>query len=76
MLKADALEAEIATAGGFTEIQSAESSTERDIKCLKATHEEADTRDILHALDASKQHYERTGIVCRDTNILVLLVLF
>lgn len=76
MLKADALDAEIVTAGGFTEIQSAASSTGRDIKLLQATHEEADTRVILHALDAARQPYERTLIVCRDTDVLVLLIHF
>ena len=46
---ADALEADIVTAGGFTDIGGAASSKERDIQCLKASHEEADTRLILHA---------------------------
>ena len=62
---ADAFEAEIVTAGGFTDIEGAVSSKEQDIQCLKASHEEADTRLILHALE-----------LCRDTDVLVLLLHF
>ena len=46
---ADALEAEIVTAGVFTDIEGAALSKERDIQCLKASHEEAGTHPILHA---------------------------
>ena len=76
MQNADTLEAEIVTAGGFSETVGAASTNERDISCLKAAHEEADTRLILHALDASRQNYKRTIVVCRDTDVLVLLLHF
>ena len=68
-----ALEAEIVTAGGFTDIEGAASSKKRDIQCLKASHEEADTRLILHALDTCRQKYKRAIVMGRDTDVLVLL---
>ncbi|MES9882793.1 MAG: hypothetical protein ABW185_18145 [Sedimenticola sp.] len=67
---------EIVTAGGFSEIDAAKSSTGRDVNHLKADHEEADTRIILHAIDASQQGFERLNIVCKDTDVLVLLIHF
>ena len=46
---ADTLKAEIFTAAGSTEIKEVASSNERDIQCLKASHEKADTLLSLHA---------------------------
>ena len=51
-------------------------SPERDSGILSATHEEADTRILLHTKDAQLHGFERVVIVCRDTDVLVLLVHF
>ena len=45
-------EREIVTAGGFCDIEAAVSSTGRDVQILTADHEKADTRLIVHAIDA------------------------
>ena len=50
---------EIVTVGGFSDIDKAASTRGRDIDSLKADHEEADTRIILHAKEASDTGYER-----------------
>lgn len=39
-------------------------------------HEEADTHILLHAVDATAKGYQRLIIQCRDTYILVLLLVF
>ena len=67
---------EIVTAGGFTVIDRAVSSTGRDIESLKSDQEEADTRIILHVEEASDEGYERLIICCKDTDVLVLLTFF
>jgi len=66
----------VVTAGGYAESTHAESSCGRVAESLKSTHEEADTRLILHALDAVQAGYQRLIIQCRDTDVLVLLVHF
>ena len=43
---------------------------------LQATHEEADTRILLHAVDAEAKGYQRLIIQCKDTYVLVLLLVF
>ena len=70
------VDAEIVTAGGFLDKECAVSSTGRDVSLLRATHEEADTRILLHALEACLKGYERTIVLCRDTDVLVLLIHF
>lgn len=67
---------EIVTAGGFCEIDKVESTMGCDIDSLKSDHEEADTRIILHAKEASEQGYERLVVRCKDTDVLVLLPFF
>ena len=52
------------------------SSPERDSGILSATHEEADTHILLHTKDAQLHGFERVVIVCRHTDVLVLLVHF
>ena len=63
---------EIVVAGGFEDelkVQSSVGST--DVANLRATHEEADTRLVLHALQSSC----RTVVVyAKDTDVLLLLV--
>ena len=41
---------------------------------LSAEHEEAGTRIILHAKEASEQGYPQVIVVSRDTDVLVLLL--
>ncbi len=41
---------------------------------LRSSHEEADTRMVIHAVDASHQGYDRLVIQSRDTDVLVLLI--
>ncbi len=47
-----------------------------DVSHLRAAHEEADTRILLHAVDATTIGYERHIIQCRDTDVLLLLLVF
>lgn len=67
---------ELITAGGFTDTDTAKSSIGRDMCKLKASHEEADTRMILHAIDAKQEGYDRLVVLCRDTDVLILLLHF
>ena len=39
---------------------------------LKCSHEEADTRMLLHATHASQNGYKTTVIVSEDTDVMVL----
>ena len=52
-------DSEIVTVGGFSDIDKFASTMGRDIESLKSDHEEADTRIILHAKEASDIGYER-----------------
>lgn len=66
---------ELVTGGGYSTAEDAK-STKRTELSLNANHEEADTRLILHALEAVRQGSQRIVIICRDTDVLVLLVHF
>jgi hypothetical protein len=77
MVKAQAFEHyEVIVGGGFEEVDEVRSSTGHDVSCLQSTHEEADTRIILHAIHAQHQDFERLVVVCHDTDVLVLLIHF
>jgi hypothetical protein len=52
----------------------AASSIGRDVEHLNSTHEEADTKIILHAVDAKVQNFYRVVMCTRDTDILLLLI--
>ena len=41
---------------------------------LTSSHEEADTRIVLHAADAATHDIKRVAVCSRDTDVLVLLV--
>ena len=69
-------EYELVLGGGFENILEVWSSKERNIENLKSSHEEADTRLILHANDAYMNGYQRVVIRCRDTDVLVLAIGF
>ncbi|KAG0692467.1 hypothetical protein GWK47_027885 [Chionoecetes opilio] len=67
---------ELITAGGFEEETKVASSQGSDVEQLQSSHEEADTRIILHAKAAYMDGYERIIVSCRDTGVLVLLTHF
>lgn len=54
----------------------AASSTGRNMEHLCSSQEEADTRMILHALEAKARGYERIIITSSDTDVLLLLMAF
>ena len=76
LIKAETLQedVEIVVAGGLDDPIVAVSSTGRNITHLHSTHEEADQRIILHAVDAAYQGFKRTVVTSRDTDVLVLLI--
>ena len=69
-------EYELVIGGGFYNILEVWSSKGRDIENLKSSHEEADTRLILHANDAYMNGYQKIVLQCRDTDILILALAF
>ena len=69
-------EYELVVAGGFENILDAWSSFGRPVDGLKSTHEEADTRLILHAEDTYRHGFNRCVLQCRDTDVLVLALGF
>ena len=63
---------ELIIAGGFTdELQVKSSTGTSDLTHLKSTHEEADTRLVLHAVNAN---FNTVVVSSRDTDVLLLLV--
>jgi hypothetical protein len=65
---------ELIVSGGFEQIEKAWSSDGREIVDLMSDHEEADTRIVLHAKEATKSGFTRVDIISRDTDVLVLLL--
>jgi len=49
-------------------------STHGDFSCLKSTHEEADTKMILHSINACDRGAKKLLVFAQDTDVLVLLV--
>ena len=64
---------EVVAGGGFPDPVNTKSS-KREVTALSANHEEADTRLILHANDAIQNNYKRIIVICRDTDVLLLLL--
>ena len=63
---------EIVVAGGFRdELDARSSKTTTDMTQLRATHEEADTRLVLHAMH---NNFKTVVVSSRDTDVLLLLV--
>ena len=62
--------------GGFLDILEVWSSCETrdDFSGLASNHEEADTRIVLHARDATDNGYEQVNVICHDTDVLILLL--
>ncbi|XP_066016091.1 uncharacterized protein, partial [Pocillopora verrucosa] len=67
---------ELVINGGFKEPLKVWSSdtSRQDVRELASDHEEADTRIVLHARDAAARRYKQVNILCRDTDVLVLLL--
>lgn len=63
----------IVAGGGFPDPENAKSNN-FDAKHLSVSHEEADTRMIIHAKDAIDRGYKRIVVNCRDTDVLLLLI--
>ena len=55
--------------GRFEEQTAKASSQESDVHLLQSSHDEADTRIILHANAACRDGYERVIVFCRDTDV-------
>jgi len=65
-------------AGGFKEgelVREVNEDGVSDIHDLKCTHEEADTRLLLHAVNLST-HHSRIILRCDDTDVLVVLLYY
>ena len=62
--------------GGFREILNVWSSdaSRESLQELSSDREEADTRIVLHAIDAAFRGYHQVNALCRDTDALVLLL--
>ena len=77
MAKGDTLpeQYELVTGGGFSNETEARSTRRTGIP-LQANHEEADTRLILHSLEAAREGYERVLVHSRDTDVFLLLTHF
>ena len=67
---------ELVINGGFKDTLKVWSSdtSRQDIRELASDHEEADTRIVLHARDVAARGYKQVNILCRDTDVLVLLL--
>ena len=65
---------EVVTAGGFSNAEKSQSNIRGDILTLAADHEEADTRIILHSLEAISQGFNRLEVICQDTDVLLMLI--
>ena len=69
---------ELVISGGFKDTLKVWSSNtlRQDIRELASDQEEADTRIVLHARDAAARGYNQVNILCRDTDVLVLLLAY
>ncbi|CAH3114284.1 unnamed protein product, partial [Pocillopora meandrina] len=65
---------ELVVSGGFKEVRRSWSSVREDLQGLSSSQEEADTRIVLHARDATLSGYKQVNVICRDTDVLVLLL--
>ena len=67
---------ELVVSGGFNDMLKVWSSdnSREDLEGLASNHEEAYTRIILHARNATVRGYSQVNVLCRDTDVLVLLL--
>ena len=66
---------ELVTGGRLSCATHARSTRRSEVK-LQGNHEEADTRLVLHLCEAVNQGYKRVLVICRDTDVMLLLVHF
>ena len=66
---------ELVTGGGLSCATHARSTRRTEVK-LQGNHEEADTRLVLHSCEAVNQGYKRLLVICRVTDVMLLLVHF
>lgn len=76
MVRADKLkgEEELIVAGGGVNPEEVVSSRHASLPHLFSSHEEADTRLVLHGKDAEQNGYKRVVIKSKDTDVLVLFL--
>ena len=67
---------ELVTSGGYRDSTKACSTRRGNVLNLSCNHEEADTRLILHAQEAVSNNYNRLLVLCRDTDVFLLLIHF
>lgn len=67
---------ELVVSGGFREILKVWSSdaSRESLQELSSDHEEEDTRIVLHARDAAVRGSRQVNMLCRDTDVHVLLL--
>ena len=58
----------------FDDLQIAQSTKQGNVPELQATHEEADTRIILHACHAISSGYKRVVVKGRDTDVILMMI--
>ena len=63
---------ELVTGGGFSCATHARSTRRSEVK-LQGNHDEADTRLVLHSCEAVNQGYKRVLVICRDTDVMLLV---
>ena len=67
---------ELVIAIGQASSENVVSSLDQPMQHLFSTQEKADTRMVLHSLDASQSGYQQIIVQNRDTHVLVLLIYF
>jgi len=67
---------ELVLSGGFSDILKVWSSdmSRDDFEGLASIQEEAYTIIVLHAMDATVRGYSQVNVLCRDTDVFVLLL--
>ena len=67
---------ELVVCGGFIEILNVWSSDAswESLQGLSSDHEEADTQIVLHARELAVRGYQQANLLCRDPDVLVLLL--
>ena len=66
---------ELVTGGEFSCATHVRSTRRSEVK-LQGNHEETDTRLVLHSCEALNQGYKRVLVICRDADVMLLLVHF
>ena len=66
---------ELIAGGGFRDATEAQSTRRANMQ-LQGNHEEADTRLVRHLCDAVNNDYDRVLVVCKNTDVKLLLVHF